>query len=187
MRISRAGLGIAVVLSVWAVAGCSRGSKGPDVQALVSDLRSPKESVRGAAGVKLIEVGEPAAPAVAELLKDPDPHMRHVGATTLWSMGVKARPAVGPLAEALSDESGEVRVAAGMALQGLGPAGEPAVPALRKALKDKDGAVAREAAKALGNIGPAAAAAIPDLKYAARSDYLRAVADEAILRIQAPR
>jgi HEAT repeat protein len=176
-----------VVLLLLPVFACNTSSKGPDVQGLVAALRSPREDVRGHASLELIGIGAPAAPAVAELLKDSDPHIRHVGATTLWGMGVNAAPAVSALAAALGDESSEVRVASAMALGGIGPAAAPAVPALAKVLKDKDGAVGREAADALGNIGPAAASAVPALVQAAKIEYMRPSAEAAVQKIKGGR
>jgi HEAT repeat protein len=173
------------VLALGLLAGCDKliGSK-PDVDGLVAKLRSPRADVRGEAGLKLIEIGEPAAPAVAVMLADPDPAMRHLGATTLWSMGAKASPAVPQLTIALSDASVEVRSTAAMALEQVGPPAAPAVAALTKALSDTEGTVRREAARALGSIGPAAASAVPALVQASRNDYMSTVANEAVRKIQ---
>jgi HEAT repeat protein len=71
-----------------------------------------------------------------------------------------------------------------MALESAGPQGAPAVPALVQALKDGDANVRLWACKALGAVGPAARSAVPALVDAARVDFLRGAAEEALRKIQ---
>ena len=165
--------------------GCKSKPKGADLPALIADLRSDDAEKKGKASLKLIEVGEPAGPALAEMLKSEDPAHRITAASTLFGMGAKGRAAVPALSEALSDPDLDLRVAAAMALESMGPDAAPAIPALVKALKDKEGIVRQRAVIALGNIGPAASGAIPALVEAAKWDPVRGHADEAIAKIRA--
>jgi HEAT repeat protein len=79
-----------------------------------------------------------------------------------------------------------VRANAAMALQQIGRDARTAVPALIARLRDDDWNVRQHAAKALGAIGPEAAAAIPALEKAAKDEYLRSAANEALAQIQGP-
>ena len=170
---------------VASLGGCKRKPSGPDVPALIADLKGEDQEKKGKASLRLIEVGEPAGPPLAELLKSENPAHRITAASTLFGMGAKGRAAVPALAEALSDPDLDLRVAAAMALESMGPDAAPAIPALVKALKDKEGIVRQRAVIALGNIGPAASGAIPALVEAAKWDPVRGHADEAIAKIRA--
>lgn len=182
----RACLALAVACSgVASLGGCKRKPSGPDVPALIADLQSGDAEKKGKASLKLIEVGEPAGPALAEMLKSENPAHRITAASTLFGMGAKGRAAVPALSEALSDPDLDLRVAAAMALESMGPDAAPAIPALVQALKDKEGIVRQRAVIALGNIGPAASGAIPALVEAAKWDPVRGHADEAIAKIRA--
>jgi len=165
--------------------GCKRQPKGPDVPALIADLKGDDQEKRGKASLKLIEVGEPAGPALAEMLKSENPAHRLTAASTLFGMGPKGRAAVPALAEALGDPDLDLRVAAAMALESIGPDAADAIPALVKALKDKEGLVRQRAVITLGNIGPAASGAIPALVEAGKWDPVRGHVDEAIAKIRA--
>jgi HEAT repeat protein len=178
---------INVLALASAAAACGRWSSSPDIPALVAKLRNTNPSVRGPANVELIRLGEPAALPVSELLKDPDPKIRHLAALTLASMGAKARPAVAPLIAALDDSSDDVRIAAATALQPIGREAAAGVPALIRLLRDSNGTVRREAARALGEIGAPAASAVPALVQASKNDYMQDAADEAVRKIQSSR
>lgn len=178
---------VAVLVACAAVASgaCKRKPQGPDVPALIADLKSEDPEKKGKASLALIGVGEPAGPALAEMLKSDNPAHRLTAASTLFGMGAKGRAAVPALADALSDPDREMRIAAAMALESIGPDAAAAVPALVRALKDKEGIVRQRVAIALGSIGPAAQAAIPALVEAGRWDPVRPAVDEAIAKIRA--
>jgi len=167
------------------LAACKGKPKAPDVNALIADLKGDDAEKKGKASLALIGVGEPAGPALAEMLKSDNPAHRLTAASTLFGMGAKGRAAVPALAEALSDPDRELRMAAAMALESIGPDAAEAVPALVKALKDGEGLVRQRAAIALGNIGPAASSAIPALVDAGKWDPVRPAVDEAIAKIRA--
>jgi hypothetical protein len=160
---------IAASVLVLALTGACR-AKDPasNVGALVEDLKGPDREKSGRANLALIRVGEPAVPALLELVGTGDPRLRHLALSTLWGMGERAKTAVPFLADVLSDPDPEIRNGAAMALENMGPAAEAAVPALIKALGDADNRVRQTAVKALGNIGPAARPAIPTMTLALR-------------------
>ncbi len=175
----------ALVAALGAILACRAEPKAPDPAALVEKLKSPDATVSGAASLELIRLGEPATPALAYLLHDPDPALRALAARTFWGMGAKAgSAAVSVLAEALGDADASVRLGAAMALENMGPAAAAAVPALIKALRDPDPKVRPWAARALGSIGPAAEAAVPALQKAGRLDGVQGPAEEAIRKIR---
>jgi HEAT repeat protein len=176
---------VAACLALAVTGGCKRKPKAPDVPALIADLQSDDADKKGKASLKLIEVGEPAGPALAEMLRSGTPAHRLTAASTLFGMGPKGRAAVPALADALGDADLDLRVAAAMALESIGPDAAPAIPALVKALKDKEGIVRQRAVIALGNIGPAASDAIPALVEAGKWDPVRGHVDEAIAKIRA--
>ena len=177
----------AAVLALCAAAaagGCKRKPQPPDIPALIADLQSEDPEKKGKASLALIGVGEPAGPALAEMLKSDNLAYRLTAASTLFGMGPKGKAAVPALADTLSDADRELRIAAAMALESIGPDAAPAVPALIKALKDKEGLVRQRVAIALGNIGPAAQDAIPALVEAGKWDPVRPAVDEAIAKIR---
>jgi HEAT repeat protein len=174
---------VLVVFAVVAAAGCQ---KTPEQKAAdwIDKLKSPDVEVSGQAGRALIEMGEPAVPALATLLNDPEARVRRAAASTLWGLGTKQKAAVPALAGALRDPDPEVRLAAAMALESAGSEAEAAVPALVHALKDSDANVRLWAARALGAVGPAARPAVPALVDAAKVDFIRGTAEEALRKIQ---
>jgi HEAT repeat protein len=172
------------ILAALCVAACSSEPKPPDPTALVEKLKSADSQVSGAASLDLIRLGEPAVPALTELLRDPDPARRALAARTFWGMGAKAGGAASALGQALADSETPVRVGAAMALDNMGPAAAPAVAALAKALRDPSLEVRQWAARALGSIGPAAESAVPALERAARHDGVLASAEESIQKIR---
>lgn len=175
----------AVLVSLALLVACRGKKAGPDIPALIADLKSPCEEVSGKANLTLIRVGEPAVPALVELLKDEDARLRARAATTLWGMGSKGKAGVPALALALADPDLDVRLASAMALEGMGPDTKEAMPALMRALKDREGRVRQWAAKALGKMGPAAKDALPALVEASKFDPIRPAAEEAISQIRA--
>jgi HEAT repeat protein len=165
------------------VVGC-RSRQPADIRLLVADLEGGDAEKSGQARLRLIEIGERAAPVIAERLQSGDARVKQAMATALWGMGSAGRAAVPALAGALADPERDVRLAAAMALGNMGPDAAPAVPALIQALGDSEGEVRQWAIKALGNIGPAASEALPALQRATKSDPQRQSAEEAMMRIQ---
>lgn len=165
------------------LAGCQEKEKKPDIGALVAELQSPDQEKSGRANLALITIGEPAVPALVELLKSEDPRARTLAATAFWGMGTKARAAVPALSETLADKDPALRVASAMALETMGPEARAAVPALVKCLRDREGRVRQAAVKALARIGPDAREAIPALRRALKKGPWPE-AEEAIRQIQ---
>lgn len=154
------------------------------VPGLIADLQSSDPEVSGKASLALLEIGEPAVPALVELLKSHDVRQRSIAAATLWGLGARGRAAVPALVATLNDSETELRVAAAMAFENMGPAAKDAVPALIRSLRDRDPTVRQWSAKALGSIGPAAEEAVPALVDAARGEGVRQSAEEAIRKIR---
>jgi HEAT repeat protein len=176
----------ACVAALALLAACRRGADeaGPDIAALVANLKSADPGVSGQANLALIRIGEPAVPALVELLGSEDERLRARAASALWGMGSKGKGAVPALALALGDANFEVRVASAMALESMGPDTTEAMPALIRALTDREGRVRQWAAKALGKIGPAAKEALPALVEASKYDPIRPAVEEAIREIR---
>jgi HEAT repeat protein len=175
---------LAVSLSLAAVLpGCRAKEKPPEPGQLVLDLRSPDTEKSGHARLLLITLGEPAVPAVTELLRSGTPAERVAAVNVLWGMGERGRAAVPDLVVAMADPDPALRAASAMALENMGAVAEPAVPALAKALGDRVPSVRQAAVKALGAIGPAARAALPALTRALRRGSWPE-AEEAVRRIR---
>src|SRR5262245_2365285 len=147
-------------------AACSTTEKQPDISGLVADLPSSDPQKSGHANLELIRIGEPAVPALVEMLRGSEPRLRALAGSTLWGMGGKGRAAAPVLGEALSDPDPNLRTSAAMALENMGPQAKEAIPSLVKALSDSDNRVRQASVKALGAIGPAATPAIPVLTRA---------------------
>jgi HEAT repeat protein len=177
-------LSLPLLAGLLLVPACKSTPKGPNVDDLLSRLKSEDTNVSGEANLALIRVGEPAVPGLVEMLRGTDTRLRKTAATTLWGLGAKGKEAVPVLAEMLSDPDPELRLAAAMALDNMGPAAAGAVDALVKALRDPEGEVRQWSAKALGHIGPAATSAIPALSRAAKADPVRPTMEEAIRQIR---
>jgi HEAT repeat protein len=175
---------VVTALPFLGLPACSK-PKPPDPVALVEKLKSADETVSGPASLELIRLGEPAVPALLDLLRDPEPRHRALAARTFWGMGAKAGGAAAALGDALADGDASVRVGAAMALENMGPAAAPAVAALIRALRDPSAEVRPWAARALGSIGSAAESAVPALERAARQDGVQGPAEEAIRKIRA--
>ncbi|HEY7512095.1 MAG TPA: HEAT repeat domain-containing protein [Vicinamibacteria bacterium] len=182
-RVATAAVVVAGVFVVASLPGCR---KRPEerIPEWIEQLKSPDAQASGNAARQLIDVGEPAVPALAELLKDGEPRVRRAAASTLWGLGRRMGPAVPALAETLRDPDPEVRLSAAMALESAGEHAGAAVPALVAALKDPEANVRLYACKALGAAGPSARSAIPALVEAAKIDFLRGSAEEALRRIR---
>jgi HEAT repeat protein len=165
------------------LAACGGPPEPPDVDGMIADLTSGDEKKSGDARLRLISLGEPAAPALANLLRGGGPRERVLAATTLWGMGPRGRAAVPELAAALEDPNPDLRVTSAMALENMGPAAHDAVPALTRAISDRERAVRQAAVKALGAIGPEASPALPALEREIRRESWPE-AEEAVRRIR---
>jgi len=97
----------------------------------------------------LERIGEQAVDPLIGLLKDPDPSLRQIAASTLGRIG--SPRAVDALIESLSDKDSNIRWDAARALGQIRP--EKAVEPLITMLKDESGPVFCQAATALGRIG----------------------------------
>jgi HEAT repeat protein len=181
----RSALVVVLAVPVLTFAGCRTRPAPPDPGALVEKLKSPDETVSGAAALELIRLGEAAVPVLVELLQAPDARHRTLAAQTFWGMGARAAAAAAALGEAVADDDERVSVSAAMALANMGPSAAPAVPHLAKALRDPRSEVRQWAARALGSVGGAAAPALPALERAARLDGVHGPAEDAIRRIRA--
>jgi len=181
MRATSTILGCAVL--AVAVSACRAKEDKPDIPRLLAELRSSDPQASGQARLKLLQLGEPAVPALAEMLRSGTPPERVAAANTLWGMGQRGGAAVPDLAATLADPDAELRVAAAMALQNMGEVAAPAVPALTKAISDRDMRVRQAAVKALAAIGPPASAALPALTRVLRRGSWPE-AEEAVRRIR---
>jgi HEAT repeat protein len=176
---------LCVVVTALVAVGCTRKPAGPDIGGLVEQLKGTDEARRGRAATELITIGEPAVPALVELLRDPDPRYRRAAASTLWGLGLKGKAAVPQLADALSDPDPEVRGAAALALHAMGREARAAVPALIAAIRDQDRNVRVWAIKSLGAIGPEAEPALSTIERYVKDDFLGIAAKEAVAQINA--
>ena len=95
-------------------------------------------------------------PALIEMLKHTDLHVRMRAAETLGRIGPPASAAVPALIEALKDANSNVRVRAAEALGQIGMPASEAVPRLVEALKDAVPEVRKGAAQGLATIALAA-------------------------------
>jgi len=97
----------------------------------------------------LERIGEQAVDPLIELLKDPDPSLRQIAASTLGRIG--SNRAVDALIESLNDKNSNVRWGAASALGKI--RAEKAVGPLITMLKDESGPVFYQAVTSLGRIG----------------------------------
>jgi hypothetical protein len=154
----------------------------PEIQNLISVLRSQDTGVRYGAVKALHKIGDPSAVlGLKEALKDENEGVRKHAAEALGYIGPEAVPV---LREALKDEDINVLEAAAKALVKIG---SEAVATLIEVLKDEDDVVRWYAAKALGEIemDPEAKAAVPALIEALKDPdiYVREAAEEALEEI----
>jgi HEAT repeat protein len=134
----------------------------PEIQNLISALRSEDRDVRDRAFKALHKIGDPSSvPGLIEALKDED--FRKTAAKDIRKIGPEAKAAVPALSEVLKDKNILVRTEAARALGQIGSEAKAAVPALVEALKDEYAIIRLLAADALGKIGPEAKAAVSAL------------------------
>lgn len=116
------------------------------------------------APLALRTIGEPAVPALAQMLSDRNVEVRRRAIGTLLAMGQKAGAAVPALVQALEDRESSIRQMAALNLGQIGSAAGEVVPALVKALSDPTPHVRGSAAASLGKLR--AQEALPALEEA---------------------
>lgn len=120
---------------------------------LFSFWNSEKDERRHAAFRRLIEIGEPAIPALVDLMRMKNLTVSGEAFNTLANMGPKAASAVPAMVQLLHSENVSLRSRAAWILGTIGSAAESAVPSLAPLLKDPNVKVRQAAAQALGQIG----------------------------------
>jgi len=152
-------MGIAVGLTLLALAPYARADKKDDVARLMKELKAKDAKTRIGAAEELGHIGqikksltEPAVPGLIEAMKDSDAGVRKAAANALGKVDPNVPLAVPPLIDALKDKAAPVRQAAAGALGQIGPDAKDAVPALRETQKDSDRAVSRAAGMAIQRI-----------------------------------
>jgi hypothetical protein len=135
----------------------------------------------------LVEIGEPALPALLDLVVTGRARARSLAAFALGEIASRTDEVVAALARATCDADPAVRVNAVEAL-GLTGGHRHAVPALAAALSDPDADVRFSAALSLAQAGPAAADAVPALQAALTDEnrYVPGYAVEALERVASP-
>jgi HEAT repeat protein len=134
----------------------------PALGLLIEGLKDPSYFVSARCARVFFALGpdaKPAAPALLELLKNPNKDFwepRSYGAAALGRMGMKEKAMLPALLEGLQQPSyKEVRLQAARTLGEMGALAAPALGALREVAKDKDAEVAKAAADALKQLeGP---------------------------------
>lgn len=111
--------------------------------------------------------GAVAVPHLIEMLKHDDSAVRWQSARTLGKIGEPAVPAVPELMRLTrNDPQPQVREHAAEAMGDIGPAAAAGIPALVAALRDPNARVRRDAVRALGDMGPAAKSVLTDVQTA---------------------
>ncbi len=166
---------------------------GPHVEELNSsdfpnDYVIDAERIARAAACGLVEVGQPAVPALLDMLREGQPRARKLAAFALGEITGTGEAVSAALTDAVRDPERQVRVNAVEAL-GWKPATPGSVAALSQAVRDPEADVRFSAALALGQLGPRAEAAVPALEDALHDDnrYVPGYAVEALERIASPR
>ena len=146
------GLYITVTLATISVLGCGNSPVYDEsIATPIEQLRDPNAEVHSQAADVLVNIGEPAIPALIDELDGSWPYKFETSAS-----GVLARigePAIPALIDALGDKEVLTRRGAILALAEMDASAGPAIPALLKRLKDKIPLVRSGAALALGMIG----------------------------------
>src|SRR5260370_681972 len=90
---SRRWMAFAVVAGLGLSPACQSRSPEAAVPGLIADLKNPDPTVSGKANLELIRLGEPAVPALVEMLKSGDVRIRTLAVTAFWGLGEKGRGA----------------------------------------------------------------------------------------------
>jgi HEAT repeat protein len=169
-----------VTLKLLAALGSEAAAAAPDLVRGLSWYDTEQIAI------VLIKIGEPALPALIQVLQDAGATDRHVAVLqVLQEFGPMAKPAVPALVNALRLENETTRKMAAETFGKLGEAAAGGVPDLKDMLTDKNGDVRRHAADALGQLGPVAKDAVTDLIALFKDDsgQLRLVAVRAVARV----
>ena len=132
------------------------------------------------APLALRKIGEPAVPALAQMLSERNMEVRRRAIGTLLGMGPNAGAAVPAVVQALEDREPSIRRMAAHTLGQIGSVAGEVVPALAKALRDPDPPVRGAAATSLGNLRaqgalPALEEALKDPNKGVQKASLRAI------------
>lgn len=130
------------------------GAVPPALSELLTDLHHGDPFRRGEAATALGQLGEPAVPALAALLRNGPVEARRGAAIALARMGVAGRPALPELIQALTHRDHGLRQAAAHAIGGLGTLAEAALRELTACLHDPDDSVREAATLALSRVDP---------------------------------
>jgi HEAT repeat protein len=180
-------LGLVVLLC-----GCP-GANEPSYQdqpmsTWLSKLKDKNPATRQEAAKALGVIGQPAVPALAELMKEPDNDIRIAAADALGHSGSDARGALPALEKAMKDPEPQVRQHVAYALAvAVNPGDQSLLPTLINGLQDQDPEVRRQVAMALGRFGPTGKSALSGLNAAFMKEedgQARRNMKEAIDRIQ---
>jgi HEAT repeat protein len=154
----------------------------------LTQLKDKNPAARQEAAKALGTIGQPALPALIELLKDPDSDIRVAAADALARSGSDARSARSALDKAMKDTEPLVREHAASALAAVVDRDDQSLlPTLINGLQDQNAEVRRQVAVALGRFGPAGKSALPALNAAFLKEedgQARRNMKEAIDRIQ---
>ena len=120
---------------------------------LMSFWNSTKDERRAEAFRRLSEIGEPAVPALVDLMRDHGIPISGDAFNALANLGPRAASAVPDLIEMLDEAPLGLRRRAAWLLGTIGPAAEPATPKLAALLRHPDARLRDVAARALGQIG----------------------------------
>ncbi|MBL8797442.1 MAG: HEAT repeat domain-containing protein [Planctomycetia bacterium] len=142
-------------------------------------------TVRSQAVAALGQIGpkaEPVAPALLELLDDPDETVRCQAARALGKIGANDTASVAALRKLLQGPSPPIKAAAAQALGAFAAAAQPAVPALVKLTLDADQTVREAAAQSIARVGALDEPAMNDLVQglASSDNMVRAYTAEAL-------
>ena len=145
------GIYITAILAIISLLGCGDSPVYDEsITTPIEQLRDPNAEVRLQAADVLVDIGEPAVPALIDELDGSWPYESATSAS-----GVLARigePAIPALVEALDDKAVLIRRGAVLALGDMRMSARPAVPALIQRLDDKILLIRSGAALALGKI-----------------------------------
>ncbi|MGD8286657.1 MAG: HEAT repeat domain-containing protein [Desulfobacterales bacterium] len=156
----------------------------PEIQNLISALRSDDRVVRQQAANALGKTGDPdAVPPLIRALKDEDKDVRWKAAQALGEIGPDAKAAVPALIEALQDENPEVRMFVAVSLGILGPDAKAAVPDLVEMLEDKDKTA--QAVEEIGTNGKSFLGKLFEI-FTDQDDWIRSAVEWALEEMNTP-
>src|SRR5688500_6339265 len=102
---------------------------------LLTFWNSRRDERRQRAFERLREIGEPAVPALVELMRGSNHAVNHDAVNALYALGARAGSAVAELEKMLRGDDADLRMSAAMILGAIGAAATPAVPALTEMLR----------------------------------------------------